>query len=327
MRKTLPILVLFAILQPCLGVEPLRLLLIDGQNNHAWKETSPVLKQIFEESGRFTVEVSTTPPGLPRAPRRNQFDKEDKAGYAAAVKKWEAEIEKIKKESGPLWDQWRPAFSDYDVVVSNYNGEPWPGEVMDAFESYVHSGGGFVAVHAADNAFPQWKAYNEMIAVGGWGGRSELSGPYLRFRDGKWIHDMTPGRGGSHGVQHEFLVETRSPDHPIMKGLPSQWRQAKDELYDRLRGPARNVEVLASAFSDEETRGSGEHEPILMVTRFGEGRCFHTTLGHSTVSMSGLGFQVTLARGAEWVATGKVTLPAVSADILTADIPAIRVFE
>ena len=56
-----------------------------------------------------------------------------------------------------------------------------------------------MSVHAADNAFSKWKEYNEMIAVGGWEGRNEKSGPYLRFRDGKWVHDMTPGTGGTMG--------------------------------------------------------------------------------------------------------------------------------
>ena len=39
---------------------------------------------------------------------------------------------------------------------------------------------------------------------------------------------------------------------------------AQDELYDRLRGPAENMTVLATAFSDPETDGSGENEPMLM---------------------------------------------------------------
>ncbi|MEM9481632.1 MAG: ThuA domain-containing protein, partial [Verrucomicrobiota bacterium] len=153
-----------------------------------------------------------------------------------------------------------------------------------------------------------WKAYNEMIAVGGWGGRDEKSGPYLRLRDGKWIRDTeTPGRGGAHGSKHEFIVGTREHEHPIMKGLPSKWMHTTDELYDRLRGPANNVTVLASAFAEPSTNGSGEHEPILMVIDYGEGRVFHTTLGHDTTSMSGLGFQVSLLRGTEWAATGEVT--------------------
>ena len=80
----------------------------------------------------------------------------------------------------------------------------------------MSGGGGFVSVHAANNSFPEWKAYNEMIGLGGWGGRNEKSGPYLRLREGKWTADTTPGRGGSHGKQHEFLMTTRrarAPDH------------------------------------------------------------------------------------------------------------------
>ncbi|MDF1812705.1 MAG: ThuA domain-containing protein [Verrucomicrobiales bacterium] len=308
--------------------EKLKLLIIDGQNNHAWKETTPLLEAILEDSGRFDVSVSTSPPAPPRAPRppKDKKDEAAKAKYVDAMKKWQAESDRIKKESSALWDAWRPDFQSYDVVVSNYNGELWPEPVQQSFEAYVTAGGGFVSVHAADNSFPQWKAYNQMIAVGGWGGRTELSGPYLRFRDGKWTKDMTPGRGGSHGAQHSFLVETRDPEHPITKGLPAKWMQAKDELYDRLRGPAKNVTVVASAYSDESTRGSGEHEPIIMVVDYGKGRCVHTTLGHSTEAMSSVGFQETLKRSCEWAATGKVTFPEVSSDVLTADQPAMRTF-
>jgi len=309
----------------CGEPQKLKLLLIDGLNNHAWKETTPVMVEILEGSGRFEVTVSTSPPSAPKAPRKpKENDEAAMKKFAEQLKAWELETKKVKEESAGLWDQWRPDFSAYDVVVSNYNGELWPGEVQKAFEDYVRGGGGFVSVHAADNSFPEWKAYNEMIAVGGWGGRSELSGPYLRLRDGQWIKDPTPGKGGSHGSQHEFLVEKQNADHPIVKGLPDKWRHAQDELYDRLRGPAVNVTVLASAFADSEKGGSGEHEPILMVTEFGEGRCLHTTMGHSTVSMNGIGFQETLKRGAEWVATGKVTFPDISSETLPEDKPGVN---
>ncbi len=309
--------------------DKLKLLIVDGQNNHSWQTTTPLMVAILEDSGRFDVSVSTSPPSPPRAPRRPK-DKKDEAAqakYVEAFKKWQTDSERIKKESGPLWDAWRPAFADYDVVVSNYNGETWPAEVQKAFEAYVSGGGGFVSVHAADNAFPQWKEYNKMIAVGGWGGRSELSGPYLRLRDGEWIKDTTAGRGGGHGSQHAFLLTSQDPEHPIMKGLPKEFRQAKDELYDKLRGPAENVTVLASAYADPETRGSGEHEPIIMVIDYGKGRCVHNTMGHSTEAMSGIAFQETLKRGAEWAATGAVTFGPVSADVLTADEAATRTFE
>jgi type 1 glutamine amidotransferase len=173
-------------------------------------------------------------------------------------------------------------------------------------------------VHAANNSFPQWPAYNDMIGVGGWGGRTEKSGPYLRLREGKFTTDMTPGRGGSHGPKHPFVVEIRNAEHPITAGLPPRWMHASDELYDRLRGPAKDVTVLASAFADSAKGGSGEHEPMLMVIPYGKGRVFHTPMGHDSVSMTCVGFQTVLTRGTEWAATGKVTIP-VPADFPTAD--------
>ncbi|MGL6096783.1 MAG: ThuA domain-containing protein [Fimbriiglobus sp.] len=251
--------------------DKLRVLIVDGQNNHAWKATTPVLKSALEDAGRFAVDVATTPP-------RNT------TGF-------------------------RPKFTDYQVVVSNYNGAAWPAETRADFEAFVKDGGGLVVVHAADNAFPEWPAYNEMIGVGGWGGRSEKSGPYVRFKDGKAVLDTTPGRGGSHGKQHPFVVDTVAPDHPITKGLPVKWKHASDELYDRLRGPAKNLTVLAVSFSDKATGGSGETEPVLFTIDYGKGRVFHTTMGHSPEAMRCAGFQATLQRGTEWAATGNVTLP------------------
>lgn len=230
-----------------------------------------MLKTILDETGLFAVDVATTPPA-----------KGDMSTF-------------------------KPHFAAYRVIVSNYNGEPWSKETQEAFVKFVREGGGFVSVHAADNAFPDWKEYNEMIGLGGWGNRNETSGPYLRLRDGKWLRDPTPGRGGSHGAQHAFVIQTREPTHPIMRGLPAEWMHAKDELYDRLRGPGRNLTVLASAYSTRETNGSAEHEPLLMTIAFGKGRVFHTALGHSLESIRCVGFATTLQRGTEWAATGEVT--------------------
>jgi len=251
---------------------PVKAIIIDGQNNHDWKATTPVLKKILEETGLFTVDVAT-------APRQ----KEEMSSF-------------------------RPPFSKYKVIVSNYNGEAWPKETQDDFVKFVRDGGGFVSVHAANNSFPDWLEYNEMIGVGGWGGRNEKSGPYLRLRDGQFVQDNSSGPGGSHGAQHAFVMETRAADHPIMKGLPPKWMHAKDELYDRLRGPARNVTVLASAFSDKKTGGTGLDEPLLLAINYGKGRVFHTAFGHSVEAMKCVGFATTLQRGAEWAVTGKVTL-------------------
>ncbi|HVA45011.1 MAG TPA: ThuA domain-containing protein [Pirellulales bacterium] len=273
---------------PCLGAEPmLKALIVDGQNNHNWKATTPLLKKYLEDSGLFSVDVATTP------------------------------------ANGDL-SRFKPDFAGYQVVVSNYNGAPWPKETQQAFEKYMRHGGGLVVVHAADNAFPQWKAYNEMIGVGGWGGRNEKSGPYVRLREGQFVRDTSPGGGGSHGAQHAFLVVVRDGKHPITAGLPSSWMHASDELYDRLRGPAANLTVLATAYADPKQGGSGEQEPMLMAIDYGKGRVFHTTLGHSPEAMHCVGFIVTLQRGAEWAATGEVTQSKIPGDFPTSDKVSVR---
>jgi type 1 glutamine amidotransferase len=269
---------------------PFKALIIDGQNNHDWKSTTPHLRKILEETGLFTVEVATTP------------------------------------AAGKDISDFKPRFADYAVLISNYNGVPWAKETEDAFVQYVRNGGGFVSVHAADNAFPDWKEYNEMIGVGGWGGRSEKSGVWLYWADG-WVRDTSRGPGGSHGAQHAFKVTTRAPEHPIMAGLPAEWMHAKDELYDRLRGPATNVTVLATAWSDPATRGTGHHEPSLMAISYGKGRIFHTALGHNNgkdiAAQRCVGFIVTLQRGTEWAASGRVTQK-VPANFPTADEVKLR---
>jgi uncharacterized protein len=274
-----------------LGAAPKPVLIVDGQNNHQWQVTTPILKKQLEETGLFQVDVATTPP------------------------------------KGADMSPFKPEFKKYAVVVSNYSdyggGGVWPPDTQKAFEEYVKGGGGFVSVHAADNAFPMWLEYNRMTGVGGWSGRTEKDGPMLRWRDGKIVADTTPGRGGHHGKPHSYAVTIREKGHPITKGLPESWMHTQDELYDTLRGPAENVSVLATAFSDKSTGGTGEHEPALMAIRYGKGRVFHTILGHDALAMQCAGFAATFQRGAEWAATGKVTQK-IPADFPKADATSPR---
>jgi type 1 glutamine amidotransferase len=257
-----------------MAAEKLRALIIDGQNNHDWKTTTPLLVKALESSGRFQVKVETTP------------------------------------AAGQDMSSFRPEFTNFDVIVSNYNGEPWSKQTERDFEAYVRGGGGFVTVHAANNAFPDWSEYNRMIGLGGWGGRTEKHGPYVFLNGaGAVTKDNSVGYGGHHGPQHEFQIRTRDAKHPIMRGLPEVWMHTKDELYDSLRGPGAGLHILATAYSAPEYAGTSRHEPMLMTLDYGHGRIFHTVLGHADYSMNCLGFLTTLQRGAEWAATGEVTIP------------------
>lgn len=287
-RALPPVTALFLLQSFAIAAPPLKALIVDGQNNHAWKETTPVLKRLLEESGRFTVDVATAP------------------------------------AKGQNMTEFQPDFSKYAVVVSNYNGEPWSSQTQAAFEKYIRDGGGFVSYHAADNSFPQWKEYNQMVAVGGWENRTtEKFGPRVRFKEGKVVLDSSPARCGNHGARLPFQVVMRDTKNPIAKGLPAEWTHAADELYDSLCGPAENLTVLGTAHSEPANHGTGEEEPMLMTIRYGKGRVFHTTLGHDVAAMQCVGFIATLQRGAEWAASGKVTLK-VPKDFPTASAASVR---
>lgn len=276
----------------------IKVLIVDGQNNHSeWPKITYMLKAYLEESGGFKVDVARC---------HYTWNGEDFLQSFAVSGLPETEA---KKE--PHQDlNYKPDFKKYDVVVSNFgwNAAPWPQETQKEFEDFIQKGGGLVVIHAADNSFPNWEAYNEMIGLGGWGDRTEKDGPYVYYDKGNNLkHDFSPGAAGSHGQQHEYTIKLRKPLHPITKGMPLEWLHTKDELYDRLRGPAINMEILATAFSDSTTGGTGRHEPILMTINYGKGRIFHTPMGHATEAAECVGFKTVVLRGTEWAATGKVS--------------------
>ena len=255
---------------------PIAVMILDGESGgtyHDWQRITPVLRKMLDETGLFTTTVVTAPP------------------------------------ANGDFSSFMPAFAKHQVVVMNYDApdDRWPAALKTSFEEYVKNGGGFVSVHATDNAFPNWQAFNEMLGVGGWRGRREQAGPYWFVKDGKLASDASPGPAGSHGKRVPFAITNRNSSHPITRGLPPVWMHQGDELYARLRGPGRNMTVLATAFSDPQNNGSGRDEPQLMVLSYGKGRVFHTTLGHDINALSSVGFVVTLQRGTEWAATGQVT--------------------
>ncbi len=262
--------------------EVLKALIITGQSTkwHYWQGSTPILKKALEDSKRFVVDVAISP------------------------------------SVGEDMLDFSPDFSNYDLLVMDYEGDAWNDKMKADFDAFVKNGGGLVVYHASDNAFADWPEFNQMIGLGGWGGRDVSAGAYAYWKDGKAIRDSSDGKSGHHGKQSEFLVSTRSPEHPIMKGLPKEWLHAQDELYSFMRGPGKNMTFLATAYSEASTGGSGREEPVLLAIEYGKGRVFHTMLGHVNKKQNSApqcaGFIVTYQRGAEWAASGNVTqaLPA-----------------
>ena len=263
--------------------EKLQALVISGQMNihHNMALMDRVVSEYLEQTGLFDVSLAATPP------------------------------------AGANMSSFSPDFEAYDVVVLNYDGDEWPEATKYAFEKYVRSGGGMVTVHSSDNAFPEWQAFLDMTGVGGWGGRDESWGPAVFWGEDGMEYDYSPGKA-FHPKQHEFLVTTRDGDHPVTSGLPGSWLHGRDELYSCLRGPAKNMQLLASGYADPSFKNSSDkNEPVVFVLSYGEGRVFHTTLGHigkndseAPASVRCVGFITTLQRGAEWAAAGQVTQPA-----------------
>jgi mono/diheme cytochrome c family protein len=277
---------------PSRAAAPIRVMLLDGESGgpyHKWQLTTPVLKKQLDETGLFQVDVVTAPP------------------------------------AGASFSAFKPELTKYQAVVLNYDApdERWPADLKAAFEEYMNNGGGLVVVHASDNAFPGWTAFNDLIGIGGWRDRTEKTGPFWFIKDGKLTSDTTPGKAGSHGQRLPFRLTVRDPNHPITKDLPNVWMHQGDELYAALRGPGRNMDVLATAYSDHSNNGTGRDEPQLMVLSYGKGRVFHTTMGHDVSALSSVDFVATFQRGTEWAATGYVTQK-VPSNFPTADAVSIR---
>jgi hypothetical protein len=253
------------------AMPPHRVMLLTGVNNHDWRSTTPPMEAALSNAGVFAVTTITTPPldAPAEAWHTNRFD-----------------------------------LRSYDAIVMNwtdFGGKPATRPWMDELVRYVTNGGALVIVHAASLEYhPAWPA----IAGLGWHGAD--------FGDRLSVNDQgevtrTPkeqGPGSGHGPVFAWPVTFRAANHPVASGLPMTWPHKEDELWHGTRGPAENLEVIASAYSPL----TKTNEPVMWTVKAGKGRVFVTLLGHDARAMSCSGFGHTLARGCEWAITGKVTL-------------------
>jgi uncharacterized protein len=260
----------------------LRILIVDGINNHTWQIATAAIGEILENTGLFHVDVSTTPPdGAPSA----------------------------------AWDAWRPDFKPYAAVIVNFNSGhdakavQWPKPVQDAFVTYVRNGGGMLSYHAANNAFLLWPEYNQMIGMG-W--RPRAFGPSVHIGDHDEVIEVPAGQGfdPNHPSRLDFLLHVRDIHHPITSGMPRAWLHPSEQLTHGQHGPIAGFDFLTYARSPV----TQQNEPLDWAHTYGQGRVYVTQLGHTwmhepSADLECVGFQTLLARGVEWIATGRVTIP------------------
>jgi len=186
-------------------------------------------------------------------------------------------------------------FAVYDAVVLDYNGTRLGPETETALADFVRAGHGLVVVHGAS-----W-AFNGLVVLGDKHVRTGIMEPpwpeYRKMIGGIWSEEE-PKTG--HGQRHEFTVKVVDRSHAVTRSLPAELK-ADDELYHRMRMQP-GVKVLATAFDDLRFKGTGSDEPVIWTVAYGEGRVFHTTLGHDVRAMQAEAFLKPFLGGAAWAA-------------------------
>ncbi len=259
--------------------KPVSILIIDGFSNHDWQQTTVLTKAILEESGLFTVDVTTIP------------------------------ADSIERQ------QWKPSFEKYSAIIQNSNNIfqwhlKWPRHAEQQLENFVKKGGGLYILHSANNAFTHWAEYDKMIGLG-W--RPKTTGYALEIDSNKNIIRIPPGEGAATGHGNRFdAVIKKYTNHAINNDYPTQWKTANMEVYNYPRGAAENVTVLSYTYDSTATH---RYWPVEWVVNYGKGRVYNSSMGHLwkgdvyPEAYRCIGFQTTLIRVTEWLATGKVTYP------------------
>ncbi len=153
------------------------------------------------------------------------------------------------------------------------------GEVMDeaqqaAFERFIRRGGGFVGVHAASTAEPDWPFWGELVGA----------------------------RFVSHPPIQAATIRIADRRHPSTERLPRPWVRT-DEWYEFDHDPSGEVHVLATV--DESTYeggGMGAVHPITWCRRLRDGRSWYSAMGHPPEAYSEPAFRHHLLGGIRWAA-------------------------
>jgi len=239
----------------------IRVLILSGHNNHDWRATTPFLRQLLLETGKFDVRVEEEPIGITA-----------------------------------------DTLAPFDVIVNDYCGLRLGPVTEKAIEEFVKSGKGMVIVHGAMYGFTGQEVLKDRHV--GIGVKEPAWEEYVKMGGISWT---APPANAYHAPYHFFKIKLTQPQHPIVRGMPNPFT-ATDELYHGMT-LRPGAEVIATAFDDPASGGSGRDEPMLVTNQYGQGRSFYIVFGHELASMREPGFMLSFTHGTEWAATGQVTIP------------------
>ncbi|MEI6023382.1 MAG: ThuA domain-containing protein [Phycisphaerales bacterium] len=158
------------------------------------------------------------------------------------------------------------------IVFLSTTGDVLNKEQQGAFEQYIHSGGGFVGIHAAADTEYDWPWYGQLV--------------------GAWFKDHTD----------VILATVRREDktHISTIDFPDSWRRA-DEWYRFRTNPRENVRVLVTVNDQDlgEVTMNGDH-PISWMHEFDGGRAWYTGMGHTKESFLEPEFRKHVLGGIVW---------------------------
>jgi type 1 glutamine amidotransferase len=270
----------------------IRVLILSGQNNHDWRATTPLLREMLLNTGRFDVRVNEEPSGM---------TSETLAPYDVVVLDY----------NGPRWGhQAETALENFvrsGKGLVGVHGANW------AFSGLVVLGEKSIPTGIVE---PAWKEYKLMLG-GVWSDKDPSSGHAPRHNFAVKIVDpsnpITEGLPSSfeaddelyhniHMAPNVHILATAYDDPKNRPGLKTA-RQSQDK--QEAAGPPN-----AAKMPRLEMNPTGKDEPMLWTVRYGEGRTFYTALGHDVRAMVLPGFSTTFVRGVEWAATGTVKQPA-----------------
>ncbi|WP_375195307.1 ThuA domain-containing protein [Sphingobium sp.] len=259
----------------------LNLLIISGRSSyeHDWTGVNNLLRKQLQDSGRFDVRIV------------EDFDH----GSAELLK-------------------------SYDVVLLNYLGrwnytdpleKRWSPAAEKALFDYVRNGGGIVVYHASFN-----------MGSPGWPEFEKLAGGVMR-----------PQAKSRRSPPGGFLIHITDRDHPVTRGMREYFWTFNDDMYTNMQfDPDVKIHVLATAHDSsagyapekagpkypayaytpaklKQMKGMDADHPQAWTADYGNGRVFAIPLGHGPDTLQYPGVRGLIARGAEWAATGKVTIP------------------